>query len=307
MKTREQFMTLFESIDFEKIIDHPNILIAANFWDAERFRAACVCYKFMRRLDDLIDDYKAEHNGIAQPERAGLEADVRQWLQVLNQTGRTTVAGNELAETIDRFRLPVWALESFAVSMMYDISHDGFATLDDFIRYSAGASVAPASIFVHLVGLQEDNGSYSDPPFDVRQTALPCAMFSYFVHIMRDFRKDQLNSLSYFADEVMARHGLTRADLRNIAHGSPVSNGFRAMMKEYCEIADSFRLSTLSSMHDICPLLEPRYRLSLEIIFELYMMVFERIDPEKGSFTTEELNPTPAETRKRVKAVIDRI
>jgi hypothetical protein len=29
-------------------------------------------------------------------------------------------------------------------------------------------------------------------------------------------------------------------------------------------------------------------------------MVFERIDIEKGSFRTEELNPTPEETKERV-------
>ncbi len=29
-------------------------------------------------------------------------------------------------------------------------------------------------------------------------------------------------------------------------------------------------------------------------------MVFERIDIEKGTFTSEELNPTPAEIRDRV-------
>ena len=47
-------------------------------------------------------------------------------------------------------------------------------------------------------------------------------------------------------------------------------------------------------------MLEPRYQLSLEIIFNLYLMVFERIDIQKGKFTTEELNPTPEETRERV-------
>jgi hypothetical protein len=30
------------------------------------------------------------------------------------------------------------------------------------------------------------------------------------------------------------------------------------------------------------------------------MMVFERIDIKNGRFTTEELNPTPEETRERV-------
>jgi hypothetical protein len=46
--------------------------------------------------------------------------------------------------------------------------------------------------------------------------------------------------------------------------------------------------------------MEPRYQLSLEIIFSLYLMVFERIDVENGSFTSFELNPTPEETKKRV-------
>jgi phytoene/squalene synthetase len=306
MKTREEFITSFESIDFDKIIDHPNILIAANFWDADRYRAACTCYKFMRAIDDHIDDYKAEHNGIAEADRERFETDVKKWMDLLHNDLNHNSFNNELTATIERFRLPLWTLEAFAESMLYDVTHDGFATLADFIQYSGGASVAPASIFVHLAGLQENNGFFGDPPFNVRRTAAPCAMFSYFVHIIRDFRKDQLNNLSYFADDVMAKHGLNRTDLKKMALGSTISDGFREMMREYYKITDSYRLSTLSVMHEVCPLLEPRYRLSLEIIFDLYMMVFERIDPERGMFTTEELNPTPAETRERVRHIIER-
>jgi hypothetical protein len=79
------------------------------------------------------------------------------------------------------------------------------------------------------------------------------------------------------------------------------------MMGEYYMITDGYRISTLKVINDVCPLLDPRYRLSLEIIFDLYMMVFERIDPERGSFSTEELNPTPQETRERVRRVIERL
>ena len=34
---------IFNSIDFEEITDHPNILIAAHFWDEERYEAVKVC------------------------------------------------------------------------------------------------------------------------------------------------------------------------------------------------------------------------------------------------------------------------
>ncbi|MHC1733293.1 MAG: squalene/phytoene synthase family protein [Bacteroidales bacterium] len=304
MKTTDQFMALFESIDFDKIIDHPNILIAANFWDNERYCAARTCYRFMRALDDLIDNHKAAHKGISENDRDSFREDISQWMGMLKEGLRSSPFNNELGYTVEKFRIPLWSLEAFAESMLYDVTHDGFATLADFVEYSGGASVAPASIFVHLAGLQEKEGIYTDPPFDVRRTASPCAMFSYFVHIIRDFRKDQLNNLSYFADDIMERNGITRAAMSNMAHGAPLTQGFRNMMREYYLIADRYRIDTLRMMDEICPKMEPRYRLSLEIIFELYMMVFERIDPEHGTFSTEELNPTPAETRERVRRVI---
>ncbi len=306
MKDRDQFMAIFETIDFDKIIDHPNILIAANFWDKERYCAARTCYRFMRSLDDLIDDHKAANKGIAEADRARFTGNVEEWMSML----RTGLDGSpfcsDLMDTVERFRIPYWALEDFAKSMLFDVTHDGFATLDEFIEYSGGASVSPAAIFVHLAGLQESDGKYFDPAFDVRPVAEPCAMFSYFVHIIRDFRKDQLNNLSYFADDMMAKHGLTRNSMLEMAQGAPLTGGFRKLMREYYEIADRYRLSTLRVMEDICPKMEPRYRLSLEIIFDLYMMVFERIDPEHGTFATAELNPTPDETRERVRKVIIR-
>lgn len=304
MKTSDQFMALFESIDFDKIIDHPNILIAANFWDNERYCAARTCYRFMRALDDLIDNHKAAHKGISENDRDSFRDDISQWMGMLKEGLRSSPFNNELGYTVEKFRIPLWSLEAFAESMLYDVTHDGFATLADFVEYSGGASVAPASIFVHLAGLQEKDGIYNDPPFNVRRTATPCAMFSYFVHIIRDFRKDQLNNLSYFADDVMERNGITRAAMSDMAHGATLTPGFRNMMREYLMIADRYRIDTLRMMDEICPKLEPRYRLSLEIIFELYMMVFERIDPERGTFSSEELNPTPAETRERVRGVI---
>jgi len=306
MKMRDQFMAIFESINFEKIIDHPNILIAANFWDNERYCAARTCYRFMRSLDDLIDDHKAAHKGISETERECFRADIRQWMGMLEKGLNSAPFNNELGYTVEKFRIPRWSLEAFAESMLYDVTHDGFATLDDFIAYSVGASVAPASIFVHLAGLQERDGIFLDPPFDVRKTAEPCAMFSYLVHIMRDFRKDQLNNLSYFADDVMERNGLSRTAMGEMARGAALTDGFRAMIRRYLTLADHYRLMTVRIMDEICPMMEPRYRLSLEIIFELYMMVFERIDPEQGTFTAEELNPTPAETRERVRQVIIR-
>ena len=301
---RESFLKIFNSIDFKKIKDHPNILIAANFWDEERFCAAKICYQFMRAIDDLIDNYKAKNRLIQPEERKEFVANVEEWLKMIIISKECNALQGEIKETIEKFRIPLWPMEVFAKSMIYDINNDGFPTLNAFLEYSGGASVAPASIFVHLNGLQMINGRYESPQFDVKWAATPCAIFSYLVHIIRDFQKDQLNNLSYFAEDLIIENGLSRKALREFADGKPVNRNFRNLIKNYYLLADEYRSKTDDIIKEIRPLLEPRYQLSLEIIFDLYLMVFERIDLDKGKFTTQELNPTPEETRERVYNII---
>ena len=155
-----------------------------------------------------------------------------------------------------------------------------------------------------LAGLRELENKYSAPAFNVKEAATSCAIFSYLVHIIRDFQKDQLNNLNYFADDLLEKHGLNRNDLSGIARGDQISNGFRELIAEYYQLAVEYRQKTYDCIRAIWPYLGPRYQLSLEIIFELYLMVFERIDILHGRFTTGELNPTPEESKKCVYRVI---
>jgi phytoene synthase len=302
----ELYYQIFESIDFEKVVDHPNILIAAHFWDAERYQAARNCYKFMRAIDDLIDNYKTEHITIAPENQARFEADVYRWIGTVIEATSEMPSHRELIDTVQRFCIPFWPLEAFAKSMIYDIYHDGFPTLQGFIDYAGGASVAPASIFVHLAGLRQSSGNYLPPLFDVKEVATPCAIFSYLVHIIRDFQKDHLNNLNYFPDDLIAKYGMDRQQLLFMAKGGQITDGFRSLIRELYEVADIYRQRTLEMIRQIKPLVEPRSQLSLEIIFDLYLMVFERIDIEHGTFTGGELNPTWQEIRERVGMVIER-
>ncbi len=296
----EYFLEIYNSIEFQKMKDHPNILIAARFWEKERFCGAEIFYKFMRRIDDMIDDYKASHKVIDEPERKEFVTSVNNWLKMIIESEGCNPLQKELIHTIKKFRIPLWPLENFARSMIYDIHNDGFPTFNSFLEYSQGASIAPASIFVHLNGLTLGNGIYKEPVFDIKEVATPCAIFSYLVHIIRDFQKDQFNNLNYFADDIIKKNGLTRHDLKEIARGHPVSDGFRNLIKDYHTLAENYLHKTCEMINKIRHYHEPRYQLSLEIIFNLYLMVFERIDIKNGTFTSEELNPTPEETRQRV-------
>jgi len=299
------YTEVFHSIDFEKIIDHPNILIAARFWDEERYQAAKVCYKFMRAIDDLIDNYKTEHKTIAIEDKAQFEREVNTWINTILSASENSPTQNEIIQTVQRFHIPAWPLEAFAKSMIYDVYNDVFPTLQHYLDYASGASVAPASIFVHLCGLKKENNQYIAPKFDVKQAATPCAIFSYVVHIIRDFVKDLTHNLNYFPDDLMAKNGLNRENLLAMANGAEITSGFREMIRELYAVADDYRQKTYEVMQSIKPQLEPRSQLSLEIIFSLYLMVFERIDIENGTFTTEELNPTPQEIKEQVWKVME--
>ena len=298
------YFEIFEKIDFQKIIDHPNILIAANFWDYDRFFAAKVCYRFMREIDDFIDNYKSLHTVITEEQKEIFTSRVNEWIGSVNRETSENTGPTELTSTFRKYRIPLWTMENFARSMIYDINNSGFSTLENFLEYSRGASVAPASVFVHLCGITETSEGYKDPSYDVRAAATPCAIFSYLVHIIRDFQKDQFNNLNYFADDILLKHGLKREHLRDIAYGGAVTPGFREVIKEYKDLAEIYKEKTYRMIREIKPYLEPRYQLSLEIIFNLYLIVYERINVKDGLFTAEELNPTAAEVRERVYSII---
>ncbi len=296
----QQYFDILNRIPIERITDHPNILVAAGFWDEDRYRAAKTCYAFMRRVDDMIDDYKALHKRIEEKDRVKFERKVEAWLQDIRSDRRPGILQKDLVSTITRFRIPVWPMEDFARAMLYDINHEGFSDIQSFLNYSDGATVAPSSIFVHLCGIRKLEGIWHDPLFDVKATSTPCALFSYLVHTVRDFQKDQLNNLNCFALDRLAANDLTPGIMRQIAEGAAVTSGFRNLMREYYLLADDYRKQTWKVLEQIASLVEPRYHLSLLIIFNLYLMVFERIDPDKGRFTSAELNPTATEIHDRV-------
>jgi phytoene/squalene synthetase len=120
------------------------------------------------------------------------------------------------------------------------------------------------------------------------------------VHIIRDFQKDRLNHLNYFPADLLDKYSITPAMLDSMAYGAPPAEEFRNLVRFYIHEADKHRLETLRMIEHVSPLLSIRYRLSLRIIFDLYLMVYNRIDPEKGSFTTEVLQPSAQDIKQQV-------
>ncbi|MHA2408031.1 MAG: hypothetical protein ACXACA_06645, partial [Candidatus Ranarchaeia archaeon] len=144
---------------------------------------------------------------------------------------------------------------------------------------------------------------YLPPSFDITDVARPTALFSYLVHIIRDFKTDQGNNLNYFAQDLITKNDLTQEQMKRIAQGEKITTSFRKLMMKYYSLADHYRQKSRQAITNSREYLAPRYTLSLEIVYELYSLVFSRIDIERGSFTTKELTPTPEEVQSKVKQV----
>ena len=291
-------------IEFDDILTNPILDIAARFWEADRYEAFQICYRSMRIIDDLVDNRKAGNNPVSNSEFILFDRMITDWLDSLQQGKATDSFQKELLRVIRSFSIPLWPWKKLADAMRYDLKHDGFPSLLVFLRYCEGAAIAPASIFMHLCGISRQSGSIVQPPFDIRKAARPLALFSYFVHIIRDFQKDQQDNLNYFADGILAKEHLTREDLIHVATGGKIPQSFRAVVLQYRNLADYYRKKARRTLDHLFPYIPPRYQLSLELIYGLYLQIFERIRPDCGNFDTKELNPSPEEVKKRIDAIV---
>lgn len=292
-------------LDFGAILKNPILDVAAHLWEDERYEAFRVCYRSMRIIDDVVDDRKSTGILISHDEVTALSEQMRLWLGSIRDGSATEEFASQFAATLRQFDLPLWPWERLCRAMVYDLKHDGFATFLTFARYAEGAAIAPAAIFVHLCGAQATADGFKRPSYNIRWAARPLALFSYLVHIIRDFETDQRDNLHYYADSILGRCGLVRSDLKEIALTGRPTPPFRVLMGKYRAIAEYYRRQARVRVNLVLPYLSPRYQLSLEMIYSLYLQTFERIEPDSGSFTKEALNPAPAELRARIEQTIE--
>ena len=291
-------------LSFDEILSNPILDIAARVWEPNRYEAFRVCYRSMRRIDDLVDNRKEGGQPLTTDEVEKYESILHEWLEAVERGEEQPGFQQELLDTIRGFNIPLWPWKRLCTAMAYDLTHDRFDTLFTFRRYAEGAAVAPASIFMHLCGVQKQGETFAAPSYHIAAEARDLALFSYFVHIMRDFEKDQLRSLNYFADNMLLKCNISVTELHEIAVSGAPSDNFRALMKRYKGVADFYRLRARRRLDRLAPSLEPQYRLSLEVIYQLYLQIFERVNPSEGNFTAAALQPTSEEIRARLEHLI---
>jgi phytoene/squalene synthetase len=301
MKTQNNnYLDSCQILSDREIITKPIMDIAARFWEKERYEAFHILYRSFRIIDDFVDNKKIISPEISDIKKQKLIIKVENWVDLIKKSEPKDNFQKELVKKVEKFNIPTWPWKKFSESMVYDINNKGFKTFRIFLNYAEGAVVAPAYIFLHLCGVTKKNGQYFTPKFEIREAAKSAALFAYIVHIFRDFQKDQNSNQNFFAEDLMVKNGVDYSNLKKVPFGDHMPLCVRGLMKDYYDYAEYYRKKTRLMMGKIKNYLQPRYQLSLEIVYNLYLQIFERIDVQKGKFTTLELNPSPSDIKNRI-------
>lgn len=285
----------------------PNLYMAARFLEPEhKFRAFLVTYAAMRLVDDIVDDYRASGD-----RKDSMTSEIIDQLDsfadmIRNQRIDDSLPyAQELKLAINRFQIPSWPFTILVDAMKFDLHHDRFDTMDDFLQYSEGAAVAPGSIFMHLAGCSyDDQGLLFSPRFNIRNASRPLAIFSYLVHIIRDFKKDYLagpRPLIYLNTETMDMFSLDEQDLATAVQTGRQSLKFTKMVKWYYHRIIAYQQQAAQMLNDLEPLFPKDGFFALNLIYELYSLSAAKISRNSYIIVRGDLNVSPSDIEQAIR------
>lgn len=239
---------------------------ARRLSDPERYRFFIATYASMRWIDDQVDDHFL---ALPAHDRAARRGEFLERIDVWRGWIADAFAGRflprpeipsaeiylALQDVVQRADLGPWPWELLAASLGRDVAEEPVLTWEDFFAYCEGATVAPAAVFLFLLGwTREGDGRLSFGSEETLRTAARrMGRFCYLVHILRDLRLDaaRADQLLSVPRELLQEHGLTvqgfkdavlRGDERAL---SPVLEAFHevAQAHRHAALADAARLT----------------------------------------------------------------
>jgi presqualene diphosphate synthase len=260
-----------------------NFLHAARLLPRARQDFFFTTYAAMRVIDDLVDEDFLTL--LPEARDAGREAAltaISDWtVQCSDFDGKTgplhadVVAA--LADTAGRSDLGDWPWHALAGAMRADAEEREMRSWDDFLDYCAGATVAPAAIFIYLLAAnpEVETGFRYGLPKPARAYAVDLAIYCYIVHILRDLAKDagQSPRLITIPTDLLSRAGLEREGLgQALAEKSPAIGVLAGLL---IERAVPFRAAGHASLAEIGGHLGFVERTALRGLIAVYDRLFE--------------------------------
>ncbi|MEP6147478.1 MAG: squalene/phytoene synthase family protein, partial [Nisaea sp.] len=218
-------------------------------------------------------------------ERSAMLADIDNWQdQCLGKREQGPLPAEvyrALKATAQRSDLGETPWTGLADAMRRDVYEQPMPDWDDFLGYAAGATVAPATIFIYLLGAKPaERGFAWDLPELPVHYAADLGIFCYLVHILRDLAKDAERSErlvtipdSLIEDAELQKIGLSDA----IRARDPRVGSLAADLRERA----SFHLNAgRDCLQPLRPLIGRREQLALSGLIGIYESLFDRFSAD---------------------------
>ncbi len=201
---------------------------AARLFPAGQRRLVELVYAFCRCTDDLVDSRVAA----GEPELAAAQLDV--WEQMARGAYNGCPSGiaflDEIMGESARAGVPFELIAELIAGVRSDLGPVAMADWESLRRYCYQVASVIGIWMTRLFGVQ-------DPWLLARAETLGYAL--QLTNILRDVGEDLAMDRVYLPQELLARHGLGRADLEAMAAGGPIVPAYRALMVEMVAVAES--------------------------------------------------------------------
>ncbi|MBX9603083.1 MAG: phytoene/squalene synthase family protein [Bryobacteraceae bacterium] len=229
---------------------------AKNFYysflllDADRRKAMCAVYAFMRYCDDLSDD-------LAIADRAGA---IARWSQDLEGALAGQVDSHPLwpafHDTVRRYRIPHEYFREMIAGVSSDLEPRRMETFDELYRYCYQVASVVGLTIIHIFGFEDRKAL---------ELAEKCGVAFQLTNILRDVKEDAALGRVYLPGEDLRRFGVT---------GFTRGPQFRELMRFEAARARGY----YEESRALVDLVHPGTRASLRALIAIYRRLLERIE-----------------------------
>lgn len=309
--------TLERSYDFCRAVAKSR---AKNFYysflvlPAERRRAMCAVYAFMRYCDDIVDEEAGETGEASATGEAGAtgttgtdnetgsigttgeagradrQSRLKACREILDSAYDGTTAGDSANEgapdeggllpafrdTVRRFEIPREYFDAIIDGAQMDLTVTRYATFEDLYRYCYRVASAVGLVCIHIFGF---HGA------EARRYAESCGIAFQLTNILRDVREDAAMGRIYLPQEDLDAFGYPEEHVRN----GLFNDTFRRLMGFQVERARRYYDEALP----LLPLVQPSSRACLAAMIGIYRACLEEIPRRQYDVYSQRIGLSP--------------
>ncbi len=239
---------------------------------AERRRAMCAVYAFMRYCDDIVDEEAGE---------ADKENRLNACREFLDRAyGETPADGGGLLpafrDTVGKFDIPRAYFDAIIDGAQMDLTVTRYATFEDLYQYCYRVASAVGLVCIHIFGF---NGA------EAKKHAESCGIAFQLTNILRDLREDAGMGRIYLPQEDLNAFGYPEERLQN----GLLDDSYRRLMEFQVERARSYYDAALP----LLPQVQSSSRACLAAMIGIYRACLEEIPRRQYDVYSQRIGLSP--------------